>query len=456
MAKCHRRIPTILRRKLLESISCGCGGSITKRNRVISQRLSDLINQDQDTSNPSDRLSDLLQIDMSDSSSSSSSSCSSSSSETEPNEEEEQNRKVAAFEEMKKAVRDLESECGDRRRFAAREIRRIAKCNCQARELLAMLGAIPLLIGLIEDGEDDDNVVYALLNIGIGDDLNKAAIVKAGAIPKMLNLTKSATLCSSISEAIVANLLSLSALDTNKPIIGTYPNSIPFLTKSFRHPTLPQSQQDSLRALFNLSISHCNIPLLINSGLVPLLISSIGDMSLTDIILSVLSNIVCTSQGRDAVTRVSESLPVLVDVLNWIDSPKCQEKAAYILMVISFKSRKERSAMIDMGIKSSLLELVLVGSALAQKRAARLLEILNADDRGKDILSEGCASLPVVSAPMMRGVGRNESEEKRAVNELVGESLEWNLKKIVRRANMVKESGGSSSSYRSPSKSLPF
>ncbi|CAM8908622.1 unnamed protein product [Rhodiola kirilowii] len=56
---------------------------------------------------------------------------------------------------------------------AAREVRRLAKEDLFAIETLAMLGAIPPLVGML--GCDDESKViaslYALLNLAIGNDL---------------------------------------------------------------------------------------------------------------------------------------------------------------------------------------------------------------------------------------------------------------------------------------------
>uniref|UniRef100_A0A0D3HCE5 Armadillo repeat-containing domain-containing protein n=1 Tax=Oryza barthii TaxID=65489 RepID=A0A0D3HCE5_9ORYZ len=94
-----------------------------------------------------------------------------------------------------------------------------------AREMLAMLGAIPPLVAMLDESDGGGGgeemvaaALYALLNLGIGNDTNKAAIVQAGAVHKMLRIAEGAS--GDLTEALVANFLCLSALDANKPIIG--------------------------------------------------------------------------------------------------------------------------------------------------------------------------------------------------------------------------------------------
>ncbi|GFZ08301.1 ARM repeat superfamily protein [Actinidia rufa] len=386
-------------------------------------------------------------------------------------------RKVAALEEMKAVVRRLQ--CDDFLAGAV-DVRRLAKENAEARTSLALLGAIPTLVALLdlEDVEPQIASLYALLNLGIGNYANKAAIVTAGALHKMLKLIESpnGSPNPAVVEAVVANFLGLSALDSNKPIIGSS-GAVPFLVKTLKDldkTSNAQSKQDSLRALYNLSISHLNITLILETDLVPFLLSALGDMEVSERILSILTNIVSTPEGRKAVSTVPDAIPVLVDVLNWTDSPGCQEKGSYVLMVMAHKSYGDRQAMIEAGIVSSLLELTLLGSTLAQKRASRILECLRVD-KGKQV-SESFGG-NAVSAPICGSSSTSTdpnlqfkecleededmmSEEKKAVKQLVQQSLQNNMRRIVKRANLPQDFVPSdhlkSLTSSSTSKSLPF
>ena len=253
----------------------------------------------------------------------------------------------------------------------------------------------------------------------------------------------------SVIEAIAANFLSLSALDANKPLIGS-PAAILFLVKTFRssHPT---ARQDSLRALLNLSLAVENVPRIVDSGVISDVVSAVGDMQISERLLSVLSNVVSTVDGRKAVSRSTEAIPILVDVLRWSDSPECQEKASYVLMVMAHKSYTDRTQMIEAGVVSALLELTLIGSSLAQRRASRILDCLRIT-KGKHVTNVGC-SFPAMSAPQSgawQEEGESEwgaSEERKAVKSLVEQSLQNNMRRIARRANL---------DTLATSKSLPF
>ena len=80
-----------------------------------------------------------------------------------------------------------------------------------------------------------------------------------------------------------------------------------------------------------------------------------GDAApVTDRALAVLCNLVAACpEGRRAVSRAPDAVPSLVDVLNWADEPGCQEKAAYVLMVLAHRSYGDRAAMAEAAASSA-------------------------------------------------------------------------------------------------------
>ncbi|XP_073147357.1 U-box domain-containing protein 45-like [Henckelia pumila] len=398
-------------------------------------------------------------------------------------ENEDVRRKEDELGGLKRVAKNLQVESMTAAAEAATEVRRLTKDDPQARTTLALLGAIPPLVALLDGGQDPTfkshiTALYALLNLAIGNDANKSAIVKAGAVHKMLKLVRFPNEAPNpaISEAVVANFLGLSALDSNKPIIGSS-GAIPFLVETLEN--LDENvgslaKTDSLRALYNLSILPLNVYTLLETDLVPYLVNNLGDMDVSEIILSILSNVVAVSEGRKRISTIRDALPILVDVLNWTDSPGCQEKATYVLIVMAHKSYGDRHAMIEAGIVSSLLELTLLGTPLAQKRASRMLECLRGD-KGKQVSSGGggAVSAPLIGTSLsMESVRPDESsfgdgdedemmsQEKKAVKQLVQQSLHNNMKRMVKRANLphdfVPSDHLKSLTLSSTSKSLPF
>ncbi|PKU66901.1 U-box domain-containing protein 12 [Dendrobium catenatum] len=409
------------RRRLLEAMLCGVSND--PRRQIVERR--------------SDRLADLLLVEARD---------------LRSREVAEKRRKMEAFEELQSVVRrlqDTEEGIHRRRAEAAAEVRRLAKDSPDFRQSLALLGAIPPLVALL-DSDDSDSLIsalYALLNLGIGNEANKSAIVAAGAIQKMVSLIKSGP-TPAAEAAIIANFLGLSALDANKAIIGASSDVIPFLLNAFRSSnsiSSTQSQEDALRALYNLSISPANGVALVNAGIVPCILSAlVDDTEFSEWSLAVLCNLVAASpEGRRAVSRTADAFPMLIDVLHWSDFPRCQEKAAHILMVMAHKSHGvERAAMAAAGITSALLELTLMGSTLAQKRASLILKILR-EEKGKQVVvSEplgSCGASASSAATEEEEEEEGVSAEMRAVRKLVKQSLQSNMRRIARRANFPPE-----------------
>ncbi|KAL6498280.1 hypothetical protein OROGR_028677 [Orobanche gracilis] len=408
------------------------------------------------------------------------------------NDQEELRRKEEVLEGLKKVAKKLQ---GGSVLVGAAEVRRLTKDDQEARTTLALLGVIPPLVSLL-DAEDPTfhsqiAALYALVNLSITNDANKSAIVRAGAVQKMLKLIECGN--AAVAAAVVANFLGLSALDSNKPIIGSSGDAIPFLMEILidkKNNNNAQAKQDSLRALYNLSISHSNVYAMLGDHLIPHLFTKLGNhMDTSERILCILGNIVSVAEGRERISRVPDAIPILVDVFDWMDSPGCQEKASYILMVMALKSSyADRRAMIEAGIVSSLLELTLVGSLLAQKRASRMLECLRLVEKGKQVvtittavsapLTSSSSSLlvldldPTHKSSMDDGNSDDDdmmSQENKAVKQLVQQSLHNNMKMMVQRANLphdfvpsghfkslTSSSSSSSSSTSTSSKSLPF
>ena len=94
-------------------------------------------------------------------------------SKAEAESENETRKKVEVLEGMKRVVRELQVDEGVKRREAACNVRSLCKEDAKARVTLSMVGAIPPLVGMLdlEDFECQIDALYALLNLGIGNDV---------------------------------------------------------------------------------------------------------------------------------------------------------------------------------------------------------------------------------------------------------------------------------------------
>ena len=89
----------------------------------------------------------------------------------------ETKKKEETLEILKRVVKDLQAEAAaaEKKIAAASEVRLLAKDDIEARVTLAMLGAIPPLVSMIDDDSQSEDAqiasLYALLNLGIGNDV---------------------------------------------------------------------------------------------------------------------------------------------------------------------------------------------------------------------------------------------------------------------------------------------
>lgn len=157
------------RKKIFDAVSCGGSsryryhhdgdvGDGTVASAIRS--VSDIVKERQEvrprrSNAKSEKLLDLLRL------------------ESSPESETVTRKKEEVLEEFKCAVKKLQDGDLAKRRAAASRVRLLAKEDAEARVTLAMLGAIPPLVGML-DLEDDESKIaslYALLNLGTGNDM---------------------------------------------------------------------------------------------------------------------------------------------------------------------------------------------------------------------------------------------------------------------------------------------
>ncbi|VFQ60339.1 unnamed protein product [Cuscuta campestris] len=153
--------------------------------------------------------------------------------------------------------------------------------------------------------------------------------------------------------------------------------------------------------------------------------------------LAILGNMVVTQKGK----RALEEHPLvpecfIIETATADDGgPKCRELSVYVLTVLAHRSPVQRERMAKGGVVPALVEVALLGSALARKRALRLLEWFKDGNKrnvgtrsGPQIRSGSNKSLP------FRGM-KGDDEGRRLMKSFVKESLYRNMETITHRAN---------------------
>ncbi|KAL0407418.1 UNVERIFIED_CONTAM: hypothetical protein Slati_4055700 [Sesamum latifolium] len=138
----------------------------------------------------------------------------------------------------------------------------------------------------------------------------------------------------------------------------------------------------------------------------------------------------------------------------WEEKPKCQELSAYILMVLAHQSSLQRQKMAKAGIVQVLLELALLGSPLAQKRASKILQWFK-DERQMKMGPHSGPQMGRVS--IGSPVNERDVDEGKKLLKKILQSLYKNMETITRRANGDTDSSKLKALVMSSSsKSLPY
>ncbi|XP_014518119.2 U-box domain-containing protein 7 [Vigna radiata var. radiata] len=366
---------------------------------------------------------------------------------------EEEEEEVSAI-MFQRTVKMLHFGNWEEKEVAAKEIEKLAKEDVKVRKLITELGVVPVLVSMAASPVASRRRagLTALVHLADGTYTNKALIVEAGILSK---LAKTMDLVDeSITSKLAELLLSLSSLvNTEFPLASL--DFIPLLRHIFETDTCFDTKESCLSALYNLSTVLENASAMVSSGLVPILLEASSLKEISEKALATLGNLSVTLMGKKAIENSTMVPETFIDILSWEDKPKCQELSVYILMILAHQSSLQRKKMAQAGIVPVLLEVVLLGSPLAQKRAMKLLQWFK-DERQTKMGPHSGPQTPrfAMGSPLNQ---REAKEGKKMMKSLVKQSLQRNMQIITHRANAAGESSKLKSLIISTSsKSLPY
>ncbi|BAS95453.1 U-box domain-containing protein 7 [Oryza sativa Japonica Group] len=369
---------------------------------------------------------------------------------------------AAAAVRMRAAVKRLSFGTAEERAEAAGEVGRLARSDEGRKRLLPELGVVPPLVSMLADARGGGAgarmaAAGALLELARGAHRNKVHIVQAGLLKKLPLLMDDKDM--SRSQELALLLLSISSLaNTDFPLASS--ELLPFLVAVLSADDAPaDTKLPCLGALHNLSAKLEHVRDVASSGAVRALLALSLDRKTSEAALSVLGDLAATAAGREEMEEDEAAPRALVEAMTWHDAPRCQEHAAYLAMVLAHGSRLQRRRMRRFGVVQALLEVSLLGSPLAQRRAAKILQWFK---------EEGQDRIRAHSGPRMEGAssascddgGEGAKDRRNAVDRIVKQSLDRNMKSILRRATAsvdltsVKLLVGSSSSKSLPCETL--
>ncbi|XP_052157280.1 uncharacterized protein LOC127775021 [Oryza glaberrima] len=369
---------------------------------------------------------------------------------------------AAAAVRMRAAVKRLSFGTAEERAEAAGEVGRLARSDEGRKRLLPELGVVPPLVSMLADARGGGAgarmaAAGALLELARGAHRNKVHIVQAGLLKKLPLLMDDKDM--SRSQELALLLLSISSLvNTDFPLASS--ELLPFLVAVLSADDAPaDTKLPCLGALHNLSAKLEHVRDVASSGAVRALLALSLDRKTSEAALSVLGDLAATAAGREEMEEDEAAPRALVEAMTWHDAPRCQEHAAYLAMVLAHGSRLQRRRMRRLGVVQALLEVSLLGSPLAQRRAAKILQWFK--EEGQDrIRAHSGPRMEGASSASCDGGGEGAKDRRNAVDRIVKQSLDRNMKSILRRATAsvdltsVKLLVGSSSSKSLPCETL--
>ncbi|XP_017978044.1 PREDICTED: uncharacterized protein LOC18596706 [Theobroma cacao] len=355
---------------------------------------------------------------------------------------------------LQKSVKGLHFGSWEEKEMAAKAIEKLAKEDVKARKLMAELGVTHMLVSMMatEVVGRRRAAMKALIELANGNFRNKALMLEAGILsklPKDIDGVDEQT-----RQEFAELLLSLSSISNTHFSLAT-PEILQFVIGILESASSLDTKEYCLGVLYNLSAVLENAGPLVSNGVMPSLLKLSSLKELSEKALAALGHLVVTLMGKKAMEDSSVVPESLIDILTWEDKPKCQELSAYILMILAHQSSKQRDKMSKAGIVHVLLEVSLLGSPLAQKRAIKLLQWFKDERQAK----MGPHSGPqtgrfAIGSPLHP---RESQEGKKMMKNLVKQSLHKNMEMITRRANAAADASKLKSLVLSTSsKSLPY
>ncbi|KAA8515133.1 hypothetical protein F0562_018312 [Nyssa sinensis] len=355
---------------------------------------------------------------------------------------------------LQRSVKRLHFGSWEEKEVAARVIKRLAREDLKMRKSLAELGVVPPLVAMV--GSDVFGrrrlAVQALIELANGTCTNKALMVEAGILSKLPNNVE--VLDESTRHEFAQLLLSISSL-ANSQFPLTSSRFLLFVVGILESNSSIETKDLCLGTLYNLSTMLDNAESLVTKGIVQtvLRLSSVKETS--EKALAALGNLVVTLMGKKALENNPMVPESLIEIMAWEEKPRCQELSAYILMILAHQSSAQREKMVNARIVPVLLEVALLSSPLAQKRALKLLQwFKNERQRKMGPHSGPQTGRMSIGSPLNQ---READEGKKMMKKMVKESLYKNMETITRRANAAGDSPKLKALLiSSSSKSLPY
>ncbi|XP_051134235.1 U-box domain-containing protein 9-like isoform X2 [Andrographis paniculata] len=218
-----------------------------------------------------------------------------------------------------------------------------------------------------------EDVITTLLNLSIHDSNKMLVAETPTAIPVLIQALQSGTIATRSNAA--ATLFTLSALDSNKAVIGKSGALKPLI--DLLDEGHPSAMKDVTSAIFSLCILHENKVRAVKEGAVSVILNKIVCRIHVDELLSILAML---STNQKAIEEMGEleAVPTILSVIRETSCPRNKENCIAILYSICFNDRsKWKHLREDERMHRTLSQLARNGTSRAMRKANGLLERLD-------------------------------------------------------------------------------
>lgn len=221
--------------------------------------------------------------------------------------------------------------------------------------------------------ELQEDIITTLLNLSIHDNNKKHVAETPMVIPLLMDALRSGTVGTRGNAA--ATLFTLSALDSNKALIGKSGALKPLI--SLLEEGHPLAMKDAASAIFNLCFLHENKVRAVRDGAVSVILEKITNKVHVDELLAILAML---SSNQKAVEEMGElgAVPCLLNLIKETSCARNKENCIAVLYTICFSDRTKCKEIREEENKyRTISQLAQTGTSRAKRKASSILDRLN-------------------------------------------------------------------------------
>ncbi|XVF57010.1 hypothetical protein PTKIN_Ptkin06aG0168200 [Pterospermum kingtungense] len=265
---------------------------------------------------------------------------------------------------------------------AAKELRRLTKTTPSYREIFCeRTNTISILLSPLSESERNiesepdlqEDLITIVLNLSIPENNKKLVAENPIVLPLLIESMKFGTLETRRNAA--AAIFTLSALDSNKVLIGNSGALLPLL--ELLHEGHPLAMKDAASAIFCLCFRTDNNAKFNQLGAVKVVLENINDGILVDELLDIL---VLLSADHNAIDEIGD-LDTLLNLLKIIRHSSLERTKENCVEILYNVCKKNLTLLMVIRVEEikrhTLAELAETGTSRARRKASRILRKIN-------------------------------------------------------------------------------